>query len=94
MQTKAQEPSRGAVWGAPVVLRLHARVSGAQLTASVLLSFLLSQKMASGTYLVAQWIRLHAPNAGGPGLIPGRGTGSHMLQLSPHAATKKSACHN
>ena len=36
-----------------------------------------------GTSLVAQWLRLHAPNAGGPGLIPGQGTRSHM-----HATTK------
>ncbi|TEA30837.1 hypothetical protein DBR06_SOUSAS15510001, partial [Sousa chinensis] len=31
---------------------------------------------------VVQWLRLHVPNAGGPGLIPGQGTRSHMLQLS------------
>ena len=36
-----------------------------------------------GTSLVAQWLRLHAPNAGGLGLIRGKGTRSHML----HAAT-------
>ncbi|TEA23034.1 hypothetical protein DBR06_SOUSAS12510026, partial [Sousa chinensis] len=35
--------------------------------------------------LVVQWVRLHAPNAGGPGSIPGQGTRSHM-----HAATKSS----
>ena len=28
-----------------------------------------------------QWLRLHAPNVGGPDLIPGQGTRSHMLQL-------------
>ncbi|TEA34995.1 hypothetical protein DBR06_SOUSAS9710069, partial [Sousa chinensis] len=47
--------------------------------------------------LVVQWLRLHAPNAGGPGLISGQGTRSHMLQLRVcmlqlkilHAATKK-----
>ena len=27
-----------------------------------------------GTSLVVQWLRLHAPNAGGTGLIPCRGT--------------------
>ncbi|TEA35505.1 hypothetical protein DBR06_SOUSAS20510090, partial [Sousa chinensis] len=39
---------------------------------------------------------LHAPNVGGPGSIPGRGTRSvRMLQLrSPHATTKKSECCN
>ena len=36
-----------------------------------------------GTSLVVQWVRLHSPNAGGPGSIPGQGTRSHM-----HAATK------
>ena len=49
-----------------------------------------------GTSLVVQWLRLHAPNAGGPGLIPGQGTRSHMLQLRvrmpqikiPHATSK------
>ncbi|TEA25037.1 hypothetical protein DBR06_SOUSAS6010005, partial [Sousa chinensis] len=29
--------------------------------------------------LVAQWMGLHAPSAGGPGSIPGQGTRSHML---------------
>ena len=33
------------------------------------------------TCLVVQWLRLHAPNAGGPGSIPGQGTRSHMPQL-------------
>ncbi|TEA11773.1 hypothetical protein DBR06_SOUSAS6910273, partial [Sousa chinensis] len=28
--------------------------------------------------LVVQWVRLHTPNAGGPGSIPGQGTRSHM----------------
>ncbi|TEA40985.1 hypothetical protein DBR06_SOUSAS9010008, partial [Sousa chinensis] len=31
--------------------------------------------------LVVQWLRLRTPNAGGPGLIPGQGTRSHMRQL-------------
>ena len=55
-----------------------------------------------GTSLVAQWIRLCAPNAGGPGSIPGQGTRSHMPQLrvgmsqlrSWRAATKETACRN
>ncbi|TEA33121.1 hypothetical protein DBR06_SOUSAS24310008, partial [Sousa chinensis] len=39
--------------------------------------------------LVVQWLRLCAPNAGGPGSIPGQGTRSRMLQLkAPHAAMK------
>ena len=32
---------------------------------------------------MVQWVRLHAPNAGDPGSIPGWGTRSHV-----HAATK------
>ena len=30
--------------------------------------------------LMVQWLRLHTPNAGGPGVIPGQGTVSDMLQ--------------
>ena len=49
-----------------------------------------------GTSLVVQWLRLCAPNAGGPGSIPGQGTRAHMPQLRdcmphvkvPHATTK------
>ena len=48
------------------------------------------------TSLVVQWLRSHAPNAGGLGLIPGQRTRSHMLHLRIqklqlkilHAATK------
>ena len=51
-----------------------------------------------GLSLAVQWLRLHAPNAGGPGSIPGGGTRSHMPQLRvpmqqlkiPHATTKRS----
>ena len=41
-------------------------------------------RRVTGTSLVVQWLRLHAPNAGGMGLIPGRGR-SHM----PHGTAKK-----
>ena len=49
-----------------------------------------------GTSLVAQWFRLHAPNAGGTGSIPGQGTRSHMhaTTKNSHATTKESACCN
>ena len=49
-----------------------------------------------GLSLVAQWLRLCAPNAGGPGLIPGQGTRPHMhaATKSLHATTKECACHN
>ena len=40
------------------------------------------------TSLVAQWLRLQAPNAGGLDSIPGQGTRSHEPQLKvPHAVT-------
>ena len=39
-------------------------------------------------FLVVQWLRLHVPSVGGPGLIPGQGTRSRM------AATKEAACHS
>ena len=48
------------------------------------------KKSKAGTSLVVQWLRLHAPNAGGPGSIPSQGTRSHMPQLKILlAATKK-----
>ena len=37
-----------------------------------------------GTSLGVQWLRLHTPNAGGLGLIPGEGTRFHMPQLKDH----------
>ena len=41
------------------------------------------------TYLVAQWLWLHAPKAGVPGSTLGQGTKSHMpLLKSPYATTK------
>ena len=52
--------------------------------------------LLTGTSLVAQWLRLRAPNARGPGLIPGQGTRSHMhaAAKSSHAATKELASRN
>ena len=48
-----------------------------------------------GTSLMVQWLRLHAPNAGVLGLLPGQGTGSYIPQLAVlHASNKDSACLN
>ena len=46
---------------------------------------------SQGTSLVAQWLRLRAPNAGDPGSIPGQGTRSHMHAATDgsHATTKE-----
>ena len=41
--------------------------------------FLSNPKNSGG--LVAQWLRLWAPNAGGLGSIPGQGTSFHLLEL-------------
>ena len=46
------------------------------------------------TSLAVQWLRLHAPNAGGLSLILGRGARSHMPQLRPGAARKKRRTHS
>ena len=55
-----------------------------------------NQKVYRGTSLVVPWLRFHAPNAEGPGSIPGQGTRSHMPQIRvfllylkiPNVATK------
>ena len=59
-----------------------------------------SFKKTIGTSLVAQWLRLCAPNAGDSGSIPGQGTRSHTLepmchnrQLTiPHATPEDHMC--
>ena len=52
----------------------------AQITAGFILKDL---KTSTGTSLVVQRIRLHTPNAGGPGSIPDQGTRS-----LPHATVE------
>ena len=46
-----------------------------------------------GTSPGAQWLRLHAPNAGDPASIPGQVTRSHIPKSS-HASTKDPMCCN
>ena len=55
-----------------------------------------SQNDKLGTSLVAQWIGLRTPNAGGPGSIPRLGTRFHMhaATKSSRAPTKEPTCHN
>ena len=45
------------------------------------LTIIFKKKKLGGTSLVVQWLRLHAPNAGGSGSFPGQGNRPHMLQL-------------
>ena len=49
-------------------------------------NFQTKQLSILGTSLVVQWLRVCAPNGGGPGFIAGWQTRSHMLQLRPGAA--------
>ena len=51
-----------------------------------------SERAEKETFLVVQGLTLHAPNAGAPGLIPGQGTRSHMLQLKILYAATKTQC--
>ena len=44
---------------------------------------------SSATSLVVPWLRLHAPKEGDPGLLPGQGTRSHMLQLRVYMSQLK-----
>ena len=44
---------------------------------------------SSATSLVVPWLRLHAPSEGDPGLLPGYGTRSHMLQLKVYMSQLK-----
>ena len=46
---------------------------------------------SQGTSLVVPWLTLHAPNARGPGSIPGQGTRSHMPQLRVHSCSQRSS---
>ena len=45
----------------------------------------------SGTSLVVQWLRLHAPNAGGLGLIPGQVTRSRYSQIKKEKRKRRKA---
>ena len=50
-----------------------------------------------GTSLVVQWLRPRAPNAGGPGLIPGQGTITYRPQLRvcmPQLKIEETECCN
>ena len=48
--------------------------------------------VSQGTSLVVQWLTLLAPNASGPGSIPGQGTRSHMPQLRVHMQQLEIQC--
>ena len=70
--------------------RIESKVSKRYLYTHIHSSFIhSSQKMEAGTSAAVQWLRLRNFDSGGPGLIHGQGTSSHMLQLEIlYAATK------
>ena len=47
------------------------------------------KNLPARTFLVVQWLKLHAPNGGDPCSIRGQGTRSHMLQLNILYAASK-----
>ena len=47
--------------------------------------------MGAKTSQVVLRLSLHAPNVGGPGLIPGQGTMSHKPQLRVHTPQPRSS---
>ena len=49
-------------------------------------------KFTLGTSLVVQWLRLHTPNAGGPGSIPGQIP--RATTKSSHATAEDATGHN
>ena len=49
-----------------------------------MVSIRFQQESTFRDFLVAQWLRLCAPDAGGLGSIPGQGTRSHTQQLRVH----------
>ena len=54
----------------------------------------LCEKINVGTLLEIKWLWLGVPNARGPGLIPGHGIRSQVLQLNiPSASTKTRLSH-
>ena len=72
---------------------LLAIVSNAAVNMSV--HFFFFSKTKTGTSLVIQWLRLQAPNAGGPSSTPHQGPRSHILQLNVCVQQQKDpACCN
>ena len=74
----------------PQYIYLFAQSWYIQKVVSELLTHTPVKNKSPGTSLVVQWVRLHAPSAGGLGSTPGRGTRSctRAATKSLHAATK------
>ena len=71
---------------------LHAGNSQSEPLGKILNDLYTIKNRISGTYLVIQWLRLHAPNAMDLGSIPGQGTRSHMQQVRVHLLQVKILC--
>ena len=68
---------------------LLAIVSDAAVNMSVQYIYFFFSKTKTGTSLVVQWLRLQAPNAGGPSSTPDQGTRFHILQLGVRVHQQK-----
>ena len=84
------KPTRASVWASWTTFCYFQQQKCPPLIECAQKEALCQQNHPLGTSLVVQWVRLHAPNTGGPGSIPGWGTRSrmHAATRSPHAATK------
>ena len=73
-----ENPMDKGAWRAPVCGVANSQTQLKRLSIHTHILQLKEQKR--GDSLVVQWLRLCAPNARDPSLIPGQGTRSHMLQ--------------
>ena len=69
--------------------RLGNQTVGEAWQSQFILQNLGSKAPKTGTSLVSQWLRLHAPNESSLGQIPDLGTRAHRLQLKTSQATVK-----
>ena len=79
-RTLSTAGNRATAWFIPLWGRLKAMALSKGLMIDTL------KKIITGTSLVVQWLRLHAPNAASPGSVPVQRTRSHMPQLKPGTA--------
>ena len=54
--------------------------------------FFFKKNPVLGTSLLVQWLRLCAPNAGGPGLIPSQGTKIPQAETQILCSATKTLC--
>ena len=62
------------VYSCPIYSKVKTKEQYTLLLLIKILKFHIKKKRKGGAYLVVRWWRLHIPNAGGLGSIPGQGT--------------------